>query len=181
MINLLPEDEKKQIHREYMARFMIATLGLLAATGVVLIGSYIPSYFLRDVKVAALTMEKEKLNTSQGVKIDTDMAAIIADINKRLALFPDPKLPTIRVTEDIVLPLLSAKSSSITIREVGYINMKKAEIGVSVGGVASTRSALVEFQRSLEGLPHFKSVTLPVSDFIRDKDIEFNLEIRVTP
>ncbi len=178
MINLLPKEEKRRIQNEYLIRFSIATLGFLAASGLVLTTAFLPAYFLSAAKVSALSLQKNELNKSQGVKIDTDVSKIIQDINARLALFPEQKSVGVNVSTDIIESIISLKTDAITIREITYSIDEKNKATISLRGTATTRGTLLDFEHALEAVEHFDSVTLPVSDFIQDRDIDFSIDIR---
>lgn len=48
---------------------------------------------------------------------------------------------------------------------------------LSLNGVSSSREAIVEFVKKLQQEPSFSSVNVPVSDFAKDRDIEFSLTL----
>jgi len=48
---------------------------------------------------------------------------------------------------------------------------------VSIEGIAPSREILLAFRRLLENDPLFKSVDLPISNFIKGSNIRFNLNL----
>ena len=47
-----------------------------------------------------------------------------------------------------------------------------------VGGIASDRDSLIDFTESLKTINDFSAVNLPVSNLAKNKDIDFNIELK---
>ncbi len=83
-----------------------------------------------------------------------------------------------------VLPLVNViiknKIPTIHINEILYKFTDKSNSAITLSGVSLTRDALVAFVKKLQSSGSFKSVNLPVSNFTKDKDINFSLSMAVS-
>ena len=53
--------------------------------------------------------------------------------------------------------------------------------GITLVGVASTRSALIEFKQALDGLEDFSEAKIPIESLIAETDIPFNFSLSYLP
>jgi hypothetical protein len=64
---------------------------------------------------------------------------------------------------------------------VSYVRAGEGENStLSIGGVATTRDALLSFKKKLEADEKFEEIVLPVSSLAKDTDIDFSLQIKGT-
>ena len=177
MMNLLPQDEKKKITREYHARLIVAALTLfgsaISAGIIMLIPSY-TSLLLEEGSIALILgtpILEEQARAYDELSSELDMA------NKKLAILKKGA-DDIDIFENVITPI-TARRGSISILGITYEkNINGAKI-VRVSGVAKDREVLRGFAKALEEEPYFERVEIPVSNFVKDRDIEFSLEIGV--
>jgi hypothetical protein len=50
---------------------------------------------------------------------------------------------------------------------------------INLQGVSATRESLSAFSKSLQTIPEFKSVNVPLSSYTKDKDLSFSVDIKV--
>ncbi|NIR48449.1 PilN domain-containing protein, partial [candidate division KSB1 bacterium] len=53
-------------------------------------------------------------------------------------------------------------------------------VRVSINGTARDRAALSAFARELENEPRFANIDLPISNFVKETDIDFSLTLTAT-
>ena len=73
--------------------------------------------------------------------------------------------------------ILSNKILSIRINEIFYTLDDQSAATITLAGVSSTREALVSFVKKLEDSGSFQAVNLPVSNFRKDKNIDFSISM----
>ena len=80
-------------------------------------------------------------------------------------------------TDDILLALRK-KNGIDGLRVTSIIYERRGdEEGISLGGEAETRTSLRAFQKALEGEYRFGSVGIPVSNFVKERNIPFTITI----
>ena len=176
MFNLLPNQQKKAIYKEYNSRRIVITINFLNLTGLIALILLIPLFFLINLKHRAsqeeiknLQIETPELKDVQNLELAASKtAAQIKLLNKF------PVLPPLSIWEKII----KNKSAGIKIKSFYYSN-ENADTNVSIKGTALSREALTNFGRSLESEAQFKNVNLPVSSLARGKDLDFQISFLV--
>lgn len=176
MVNLL--SETRLLARRYLLRFVtVASLALalaLALGGALLV----PSFFLARATAEAGERYLAALEDIVGLRERAGVARAVASDAERLSVMESYARPP------VFSPLLSALSSAIP-RGVILTSVSVARAGgetaVSVGGSASTRSALLSFADALRTTPAFSVVALPVGALASESDIPFTISFAYTP
>lgn len=177
MINLIPNHEKKKKLKDFYFRFAVVLLSLIGVCAVIGAVSLLPAYFLstigRDMAETKLIEQKKYLDTAE----DKATATTVADLDKKLRLVQnfDPKQYI--VSEKIINEVLLRKTPDIRIIRIVYENNAAEGREVKVSGVAPSRERLLLFRRALETAPAWKEVDLPISNFVKGSDIEFELTL----
>ncbi|MEK9166212.1 MAG: hypothetical protein AAB846_00585 [Patescibacteria group bacterium] len=178
-MNLLPEEEKKEVGQERMRRFLV--VALLGCAGVFGIGSILllPSYFFAEYQqresergLQALTSSPEIGRMKEEKK---EAEARAATFSKLEALFAESK--SVAVPFGLVL---AARSEGVKISSLSYSISKDIE-KISVRGRSAKRADLVDFSNRLEAVREFSKVSSPISNFLKEEDSEFLLTLDVAP
>jgi hypothetical protein len=178
MSNLLPYSEKKIIRREYAMRRIIVVLYFFLFTCAVCLISLLPSYVLSEVKYQTISKEVENLKST------ADILGGGEDANKKLVGIKE-KLETLKSYDGksaytLFNNIILGKTNNVSVRTISYSGSSK-DARITVSGVARTRESLTAFAKNLEQNKEFSNVNLPVSNFAKDKNIEFNIEVTVRP
>lgn len=181
MINLLPQEEKDALRREYFRR-VVAAAGLVAVAavlaGVILL---LPSYFFLNLKNKALFAyieSSEKAAESARINaLESQLINISAKINiLKNGQEPQPALSV--VMSDII----AKKPDSVKIDSFFYKEEDDKSLPrVSLQGSASRRDDLLSFVKALENEPDFKSVISPTTNLLKEQDLRFSLVIELEP
>ncbi len=172
MFNVLPHNFKDVIKKKYAYRRTI----LWMCAGVVLECLYIlllvPSYISIRAQEndMVVSVAPQTVTTAQQ---DSQTAQIFKDVNKKIALLAS--FPSTKYTHDLVSEIISLKGASVNIKEIMFQSSTATSSTVSVTGVAIDRESLLAFSKKLESDPLFDTVNLPVSNFAKDKNIQFSL------
>jgi len=177
MFNSLPQTLKEKIRSEYRLRLLAVILASIIALQVSLLVFIFPSWILsinkeRDIINRAEKMDKAALD-SQIAEVNSAVQLInnkIFIINSALS-YPE-------ITR-FIDGLLEIKGNGIYIDEISY-ETSGANIGkISLLGNAVTREALVSFVKRIEESKVYKKVDVPISNFTKDKDLNFSITLTI--
>ena len=177
MINLIPNQEKKKMVRDFYYRF--ATLFLLMLCGATLIATValIPSYFLSIAKNNEVDQKLEIQKKEPAPASNADTLAMIKDLNTKLNLIEKSEKESFPVSEKIIKAVIMKKIPGIVITQISYEADPAKGKKISVNGTAPSREVLLAFRQAFEQDVAFKTVTLPISNFIKGSNIEFFLTL----
>ena len=75
-----------------------------------------------------------------------------------------------------LMRIVSAKPRQISLENFSFVRDGAEKIKVDIGGVAENRASLLSFVKTLEQTGLFEKVTVPISNFAKDADIEFAIQ-----
>ncbi len=173
MINLLPEQEKKAMHSEYKFRLLAVALAgiliLIILWIILLIPSFILAFYRSSVAESTVKMTASAHTTdSTGFADAITSAKLTASV-----LTPD----TIVLPTTIIDILEKHRTSANKILSISYSLNEKGVFSIAVKGIAKTRQSLMQFTTDLKQEAVIASVDLPISNFVKDVDIEFGFTI----
>lgn len=177
MINLIPIEEKVRINREFCFRLLsvsFLTFGLLFLISCVVI---FPSYVFLMEKKTAIDLKLDLQKKEPVPEIDQKALNIIEDLNKKIETVDKSQKERYDISTKIIKEILLRKIAGIKLTQIYYSVDELGEKRISMSGVASDRAHLLDFRKSLEADTSFSKVNLPISNFVKDSDIEFNLTL----
>lgn len=178
MLSFLTQEYKKKIKTEYFLRFLtvffIAStiLGVIAAIILIPYGTFVAAQGVISQSRLDSLSNSTQVKDSKVFRIELNT---LRDDANRLLSSDAAVLPY-----ELITTLSGIASGGIEISSVGYSENQDGSVALSVSGIASTRSTLQAFVISLQNTPGFNGVTIPVSAFAQDKNIDFNLSMNVT-
>jgi hypothetical protein len=177
MINLLPEQEKAEIKKEYKLRRVAVALTLLLSVGIIANILFFPSYVLLYYKErnskAAGRIQPTADQTAERTKLTTE----IQISNKILtALKPDTKVRA-KLTNIISIIEEDKTNKNIVTTLVYTPSTDGASYQVVVQGIARDRASLQAFVTALRNEPTIAKVDLPISNFAQDTSISYSFTI----
>ena len=175
---LLPDEEIKELRKEYRVRLFIISLFFISLAIVVGILSLFPAY------MSVYSPESWALTRSDEVQVNKQVVST-EDMQKELVL-AQQAIAKLTAGEDgtsysdIIQDILAHRSAGIFITsfEMSRVVGTSTTPDITVSGKASSREALIDFKKRLEGDVKFKKVELPVSDLAKSKDVKFSLKIK---
>lgn len=176
MINLIPNQQKKKMKRDFLMR--VAVVALFAVGFTTLVGSValLPSYFHVAVKNSLV---KQKLSIQENTpvpEVEADVMATVEDLNKKLGLIDMARTNNFVVSRRAINDIVLKKMPEIKIDSIYYGNTAKGR-EIRVNGSAPSREKLLIFRLALENDPSFSRVDLPISNFVKGSDIKFFLTL----
>ncbi len=182
MINLIPKEEKVKMIRGFYYR--LAVVFLLAFSFPILIGVGVmtPSYFLIYVKQDLVDKKLEKQKTEPVPLPDQETLAVIKDVNNKLSIVERARKNDFIFSQKVIAAILVEKIPNVKITGISYeINSQNEESlesrKISIEGTAPSREVLLLFRQALEDSSAFKSVDLPISNFVKGSNIQFYLNL----
>ncbi|MEK7179850.1 MAG: hypothetical protein AAB706_00055 [Patescibacteria group bacterium] len=175
MFNLLPNEEKKDIYTTYSIRRAILGLLFLFLAGIVMCVSLIPSFVLTKAKESEILQQIEFLNTSLALKNVNVLNQAIITARDDVKVLKDFASKSTSVF-DLFNKILEKKSANIRLTGIlfGAVSDKRQ---IVLNGIAKDREALLEFAQSIGREKAFSDISLPVSNFAKNKDIEFSFSV----
>ena len=171
--------EGYQILWEAIGRHLKLVTVLMVVDFCILVGvlSILPSYFLANAKDSALNL-KLKIQQDEPIPaFDQQNLKTIQDINSKMTLIENAEKNDFPISEKVINAILAQKTPDIKITQILYNNDPVDGKKISITGNASSREALLSFREALQGSPLFKSVDLPISNFVKGSNIQFYLSL----
>lgn len=172
--NVLPEEVKKTLRREYRMRLLTNIFVAVSFVGVIGGISLAPSYIDALSKETRLAVEREtlgRLNESQ----DMDEA-------KTTLFTTREKIKILEGSEaefkgsDLLAKVIKAKPVNIAIQSIQYEPKAQKHI-LTISGVAPTREDLVSFREALEKTTPFQKADIPISTLAKSIDVDFTITV----
>jgi Tfp pilus assembly protein PilN len=173
MFNLLSLQDKRELTREFRLRAAAIALFLFSALALTGAASLAPSLFLLTEKEDIARRQIDVLSSSSSAEESARVEKSISTIDERLALLAGAGLQA--KFSSVINGAVSVLPQGVALDRISVSGKSEQSYEVSFSGVAKTRSSLVTFAHSLEGLPFFSSATLPVSYLAKDTDISFTI------
>lgn len=177
MINLIPNQEKKKMVKDFYLRFAFVCITMLCVSMVIAILGILPAYFFSNSKNKIANDKLELQKNDPMPLFDQQTSDLIKDINSKLSLVENAEKNKFSVSEKIINNIFLKKNSSIKITQISYENTSTNGKKVSIIGVAPSREILLSFRRALEESTSFKNVDLPISNFIKGSNIQFYISL----
>jgi len=175
MINLIPNEEKKKMSKDFYFRlatvfFMMLSVSLLIASILIL-----PSYFLSSIEEDIFNTKLKSQEKSISLP-DQDTLMVVKDLKNKLSLIENDEKNKSIFSTKVINEIILKKIPNIKITEIFYQNDKTGK-KITVSGRASSRKILLLFRRALEDDVAFSKVDLPISNFVKGSDIKFYLSL----
>lgn len=176
MLELLPNAQKKFIKKEYFLRLTAASLLFLLAAGILFLVFLSPSYFLSVEKWKIVNQEFENIKKSNINADDEDLQSDIKSSKEMLALLA-PSANELSI-KDLIAKIINKKSSGVIIEGLSADYSKNDQYQITIRGTSKNRELLKSFAENLRGGKEFNDVDLPISNFAKISDIDFNITLK---
>lgn len=178
MLHLLPKNHKKLVHAEYRKRLGVvigASVAIICILGIIFL---LPSYFISNVRYQDIKTKEATIQTSiASYQTGADGETIKKISDGLIALKPLGSTTT--ASEAFKRFLFDIGNQSIKVSFIDYVLNSDNSVTLDVAANAATRDDLQTFIDVLKNDKYFSGVSLPLSDFVKDKDLDFSLKIKV--
>jgi hypothetical protein len=179
MANLITEKQKKAIKTEYIIRASSVSLLIpISLLGLFLLAYIVPYYVSVNKKDLWVAEQfKNVINVENKENVGESMTRIVSqtlDELKAVELYNKNNfIPSVYFNK-----IIENKNSNIKITKLSYNLVRQGQGQFFVSGISKNRDGLVSFIDDLKSKAGFYSVESPVSDFAKDSDIPFTLNIK---
>lgn len=167
--------------RAFYYRLLALFLVVLSVSFLILLVAILPSYFLSSAKESIVEAKIEKQNSEPVPLPDQQTLSVIKDLDKKLGLIAQARADTFVVSQKVINTIILKKMPSIKITDISYENNTKDNAlnakKITIQGLAPSREVLLLFRKALEDNSLFKSVDLPISNFVKGSNIQFYLNL----
>jgi hypothetical protein len=179
MANLITDKQKKIINRDYLIRLWTIYFLIFSLLGIFFLAYVIP-YFFSVSKKDLLVAERFQpvINVENKENIGASANRIVnqtLDEMKAVEIYSQNTLtPSVYLNK-----VIASQNREIHLTRLSFIQKEKGQGQISVGGQADSREGLVAFIDSLKSQNSFVAVESPISDFAKDSDLFFSLNIKI--
>lgn len=177
MINLIPVEEKARMNKDFYLRFLIVAFVMFGILFLMASVAIFPSYMLLIEKKSTINTKLKTQENEVVPEVDQKASNIIEDLNKKIETVTNSQSTRYDVSIKVVKEILYKKTLGIQITQIHYKADELEKKTVIINGIASNRERLLDFRKNLERDTMFSNVDLPISNFVNDSDIEFNLTL----
>lgn len=174
MINLLPPENKIAIKKEYLRRLVVVFGIFLLSIILVIVILLITLFFIvsnqKKAQDESAFLVKEHLSLQNEVEI----SSLVSEINSKISLLSNNQKNARRVSE-ILEKIIGIKTKETKITLFSFDGSK-----VSINGISETRTDLINFIEDLKKEPVFLKVNSPLSNFLKEGNVEFNIVIELS-
>ena len=169
--NLLPAEDKKIISLARGARLSVAAAiavsAILISNAVFVLPTLLPLLYEKTELSRELETGKETQNKFQTSDRQREVRLLTTIIKEIRSHISRPQYASKILAELSGLENAQIKIRTITVAESG---------AVSITGNAATRKALLDFESALKASPYFTEITSPLSNIIRESNINFSIQ-----
>jgi len=175
MINLIPKNEEKKVIQDFYLRILIVFIFIITISFLISSISLFPAYLISIEKENLISKKINELNSKLIPELNEEAQKIINDVEKKVEII-NLSRNNYLISERIIEKIIDKKNNNIKINRINYEKLPENN-KIIITGTASDRESLLSFRRSFENDKNFKSVDLPISNFIKGSDIVFYLSL----
>lgn len=169
MSNLLPENSRVELRAEYRARYVFAGSLLAIGAALFMVLSMLPSYV-----VFSSSLPKEQ-NAENSDELKKDLADIM--LAQALVQQLGSTVASTSTISSAIETALAARPQGAHVDTISYSYDREAAGVVVLGGLADNRSSINGYRTTLQKIPLFTSVKLPVGDLIGSQGGRFTVTL----
>ncbi|CAN5145635.1 hypothetical protein BH11PAT3_BH11PAT3_0910 [soil metagenome] len=174
MFKLLTDEARQKVSEEYAMRRGVVTLLGVSAVLVVGIVALIPSYVISDSRIRVAEARTDALKNSTTGEKREELVSWLSVTNKKLKILsPGSQTST---PYEYFIKVVNSKPAGIKIVEMEWLKTD-TNTQLVIRGSANDRQSLLDFESKLNETNVFSKAVLPVSNFAKDKDIDFELKL----
>ena len=163
--------------KSFYYRLVVVFVLVLTTSLVIASVAVLPSYFLSSIKKNLANQKLVNQKAEPVPELDQKTLADIKNLSNELDLVETAENNKFNVSQKIISAIILHKISGIQITEISYVNDPATGSKISLNGLASSREVLLLFRQALQNDALFKTVDLPISNFVKGSNIEFYLSL----
>ncbi len=173
-LNLLPSKDKKRLELIDFSYLLIFFGFRLVIIFIIFILILVATYFSLFILVNAQDDLIEARKNNEKTQLQIEIEEKIEKTNK------EARRVYVKQSELIIWTPILEKISEITPQGIYLTNFSylSTDNKINLVGLAENRDSLLAFEGYLEEIPHFKEVIAPLSNLIKQTDINFNFTLK---
>lgn len=173
MSNLLPQENKEALKKDYRLRVLIVSLALFLVLVVVFIILLVPSYALFVNRSKSVVSQLDQLkNEEESLEAKEYVAKVSETAQQIRILKPGDDTEERRLADKIEI-ILSNKPGGVFITSMISRDGKTFEIR----GTTNGRESILDFAKNLEENPLVTYIEAPISNLLLNEDSQFVITI----
>lgn len=184
MANILPEQHKKRILKEYRLRLSSMLILLLASVFFLAAILKFPQWLITRLEIRSLNNEIERIDaTYSELGTAENPQDKIKQVNTKLNILNDSQsstLITAALEELVRRQVAGVRYTNISFDQVSGDSENgddEMSVKLRLSGIVSNRSQLIELRDALESAELIRSVELPISNLAQTANAPFSLVI----
>jgi hypothetical protein len=179
MTNLLPEEYKNKIHREYRLRYYaVISLFVFFAIGISVF-VLVPNAFTAGTEYFLARQAETQIINPEDEKRVKDMNAELLLFRETLGVLDPKKEVTPVLLSEMMRLVAMQKPAQVSLESFGFVSETEAVKKILLSGLAENRESLVAFSKRLTENKTFTKVDLPISNLSKKQDIEFSITLTI--
>ena len=179
MANLITDKQRKIVKIDYGIRLSTVSICIASLFGIFFLAYVVPyliSINKKDQIVAeqfqSVIVAENKENVGESA---SRLVSQVLDELKAVEIYTKDRLtPSIYFSK-----IVENKNSDIQITRLSFDFIKKGQEQFLISGISKSREGLVSFIEALKNEAGFASVESPISDFAKDNNIPFTLNVKI--
>lgn len=174
MDNLLPQEDRRRIHKEYRFRSFAVFFALCVVVECFAVAFLLPAYlYSQSRETMALSRKSSLAQVESGDQAILDKLRSLQ--SKILFLRPEPHIDFSQTVKLIIERL----DGTVTIQSIAIEAGDASTHSVSIRGQAKKRQDLLTFKLNLEQSKDIESVSIPISDYAQETNVNFSASLVV--
>lgn len=175
MINLLPQNEKILIQKEYRLRLLAVWLIFIFIGTLICLVLLTPSFVL---SLYELDVQNQFTTKEPNQPVGANPQAVLATADSLLAALT-PASSSVPTMPSAIIDLINGDRNGNTITSFLFSQNASNTPVVTIQGTAQSRDSLLAMSRALQQESAVAAVDLPVSDLAMDSNIPFSIEVTI--
>ena len=178
MANLITEKQKKKVRWEYQLRLISASLVLISLLGLFLLAYVIP-YYISVSKKDLVVADKFQsvISVENKENVGESVSRIVNRTLDEMAVAETYSQKSDQASNGFI-KIINSQNDNIQVSRLSFSLINKDQAQFLISGVSKNRDGLVSFVEALKSEAGFASVESPISDFAKDTNIPFTVNIK---
>ena len=178
-MNLLSDEQKILLKKGLRLRFFVVASFMLLSAIIISIVALVPSYVLARVRLAEIISSTEltpdfQSRDKEGTSLPKEITSKLSAMNSFIEEHG---------TTEVIYAIAQAVPAKVTIHGI-YVTSTAVSSDqnreIKIFGIASDRKSLIDYTEELKGLSFVANVDVPVSSFAKERELNFNITVKIT-
>lgn len=177
-MNLLSFENQIAVKKEYLRRLFLAAGFFLLSTALIVLFFLASLFFSVNLQKKAIGEAISLMQKNLSRQSETEIISLISNINSQVTELNENRKETVGVNR-FIKKIIEIKSDGITIESFAASGLGEMKYPnqILLKGRSLTRPELIQFIENLKKERIFSRIESPLSNFLKEKDIDFIITI----